>query len=295
MFDQGEQGPFTGVQRHEVDEVEQARLGQVTQLGVDETTPERDDHVRVLRLHRLRDAQRRVHRTGKRHRQQQQPGAVPIDGCKRQPRQALVHEVGCGGQRRGQGVETGLAGRQLLGVPHELEAAVDGVSKHVGQVVEVQGGEVARAVLQPQRAESPGQRVTAGIVDEHVERTEPSALGEPAPAHDAVRERRVTSLQEAQGGADRRAVALELGEKVRHLGRSFRLGQRRGTRAHQLEALRRKQVEHEGECQVLLHRRDAARAQEAREVGGRGVGRVELGHRRDDSQHPEVVDGHRLS
>jgi hypothetical protein len=51
--------------------------------------------------------------------------------------------------------------RQALGVAHELEARVDRLAQHVGQVVQVQRGQVARAVLHAQRAEGPGQRVAA--------------------------------------------------------------------------------------------------------------------------------------
>ncbi len=36
VLDQGEQGPLATVQGHEIHEVEQARLGQLAQLGVDE-------------------------------------------------------------------------------------------------------------------------------------------------------------------------------------------------------------------------------------------------------------------
>jgi hypothetical protein len=57
-----------------------------------------------------------------------------------------------------QRVEGGLAAGQRLGVTHELEALIDRVAQHVGQVVQVERAEVARLVLHAQRAEGPGQR-----------------------------------------------------------------------------------------------------------------------------------------
>ena len=289
MLDQREQRPFAGIQRHDVDEVEQTRLGEFTQLGVDETAAERDDHLRMPRLHRLGDAQRRIHRPRERHRQQEQRGAMPIDGRECERGQAFVHQVGRGSERFGQRIETGLAGRQLLGVAHELEPAVDSIAQHVGEVVEVERREMARAILQAERAERPGERVAAVVVDIHVERAEARTLGEPVPADDAVRERRVVSLQEADRGADRRVVTLELGEEMRHGRGSSCFGQRLGTGAHLLEPRRREQVEHKRERQVFLHRRDAARPQEAGQVGRRRVRRVELRHRRDDGQHSGIA------
>jgi hypothetical protein len=51
-----------------------------------------------------------------------------------------------------------------FGVAHELEARVHRLAQHVGQVVQVQRGQVAGPVLQAQGAEGPGQRVAALFV-----------------------------------------------------------------------------------------------------------------------------------
>ena len=112
--------------------------------------------------------------------------------------QRAVHQVQRRGQRLGQRLEAGLAGRQLLGVAHELEARVDRVAQHVGDVVQVQRGQVARAVVRAQRTEGPGQRIAAIVVDIGVERHEARPLGQEAAAGDAVHQRRVAALQEGQ-------------------------------------------------------------------------------------------------
>jgi hypothetical protein len=97
----------------------------------------------------------------------------------------------------------------VLGVAHEFEARVDRLAQHVGQVVQVQRGQVARAVLHAQRAEGPGHRVTAVRVHVHGQRLEARAFGQEAAAADAVRQRGVTPLQEGHHRADGLAVALE--------------------------------------------------------------------------------------
>ena len=58
MFQQREQRALAGVERDEVEEVEDTRLGQLAQLGVDEAAAQRGDDRRVVRLDRLRDAER---------------------------------------------------------------------------------------------------------------------------------------------------------------------------------------------------------------------------------------------
>ncbi|MNV87946.1 hypothetical protein D3C71_1821090 [compost metagenome] len=88
---------------------------------------------------------------------------------KRQFAQRVVHQRGRGRQGVGQGVEGGLAARQGFGVAHEFKARVDGVPQHVGQIVQVQGGQVLGAVVQAQRAECPTQGVAALFVQVDVQ------------------------------------------------------------------------------------------------------------------------------
>ena len=76
----------------------------------------------------------------------------------------LIHQVHGRGQRGGQGLEAGLAHRQAFGVAHELEARVHRVLQHIGDVVEVERGQVARPVLHPERAEGPAQCVAIAFV-----------------------------------------------------------------------------------------------------------------------------------
>ena len=129
---QRQQRPLAAVQRDHVDEVEQARLGQLAQLGVDEAAAQRDGDGRIVRLDRLRDAQRAVHRAGEGHRQQHQRGRWRAIS-RAQALQRAIDQVGWRKPRLRQRLEAGLAGGELLGVAHELEARVDGVAQHVGQ------------------------------------------------------------------------------------------------------------------------------------------------------------------
>jgi hypothetical protein len=134
------------VERHVVKVVEHARLGQLAQLGVDKAAAQHGDDVRVLRLDGLRNAKGRIHRAGEGHRQQHHGGPVALDGLQGQARSVLVHQVGRRRQRLGQRVEGGLAARQRLGVAHELKARVHRIAQHIGQVVQVQRGQVLGAV-----------------------------------------------------------------------------------------------------------------------------------------------------
>ena len=283
VLDQREQRALAGVERDVVEVVEHARLGELAQLGVDEAAAEHGHDGRVVRLDRLRDAKGRVHRAGERHRDQHQGRRVALHGRERQRDQRAVDEVGRGGQRIGERVEGRLALRERFGIAHELEARVDRVAQHVGDVVQVQRGEVPRAVVQAERAEGPGERVAAVFGHVDVKRFEARALGQKGAAADAVRGGRVAALQERDRRRDRREVAVELRvEAPSRCGVRLRCGQRVDAFAHRAQAGRREQFEHQRQREVFLRRMDVARAQEAGQVGGRRVGRVELRHRRDD-------------
>ncbi len=132
--------------------------------------------------------------------------------------QGLIDQIQGRGQSLRERIEGRLALRQRLGVAHELEARVDAVAQHVGQIVQVQRGQVARLVLHAQRAKSPGQRVTAFCIDIHIERLEARSLGQEGAAANAVRQRRVAPLQISDDRCDRRCIALELLQKLIHLG-----------------------------------------------------------------------------
>ena len=148
---------------------------------------------------------------------------------------------------------------------------------------------MARPVLDAEHAEGPGQRVAAVLVGIDVERGEARPLGQELAAGDAVADRRVVPLQEGDGRGDGGEVALEvLGKAVQ---RRAALALRNGLDAlvDGAQAGQRKQFEHQPERDVVLHRHDAARAQEAGQVGGRRVGRVELRHRWDERQDARRV------
>jgi hypothetical protein len=281
VLQQRQRRALAGVEREVVEVVEHARLAQLAQLGVDIAAAQRRDDVRVPRLDGLGDAEGGIDRAREGHRRQHQRRAVAFHGLQRQALQRAVDQV----RRRGQRLEGGLALRQLLGVAHELEARVDGVAQHVGQVVQVQRGQVARAVVQAQGAEGPGHGVAAVGVDVDVQRREARALGQEAAAADAVRQRGVTALQEGDGRLERLQVGVEpFAERCDRRAAAL-AGQRVDGGLQRLQPGGRQQFQDQRQRQVLLRRRHAARAQEAGEVGGRRIRRVQLRHRRDERQH----------
>ena len=176
----------------------------------------------------------------------------------RQPDQRAVDQVQRGGECGGQRVEGGLALRQRFGVAHELETWVDRIAQHVGDVVEVQRGEVARTVLHAQGTEGPGERVATVVVDVDVERLEARALGQESAATNAVAERWVIALKEGERRRDGRVVAVEGAVKCGDACGA--LGRRQGIElgAHRQQAFGREQRKHQRQRQVFLHRSDTA-------------------------------------
>src|SRR5687767_9324174 len=99
-------------------------------------------------------------------------------------------------------IERRLAGRQRFGVANELEARVDGVADDIRQVVEIEGGDVFRAILQPQGTEGPVQRITFALVVGSIlsERSETGAFRQVVPRGDAMGEAWIATLQESNDG-----------------------------------------------------------------------------------------------
>ncbi len=221
---------------------------------------------------------------------------MPVEGGQRQLVQQLVHQRGWRGQRLRERVEAGLAAGERLGVAHELEARVHRVAQHVGQVVQVQRAQMPCLVLHAQRAKGPGQRVAAAVAHVHVvvgvQRRKARAFRQQAARGHAVRQRGVAPLQVGDGRADAAAVGAKLVQKGVHAARApcFGLGQR--TAAHGRQPGGREDFQDQRQRQVFLHGADTARAQEAGEVGGGRVGRVELRHRRDEAQDAQAGLGH---
>jgi hypothetical protein len=238
------------------------------------------------RLTVLRDAQRRVDGAGKGHRQQHHVRRVALDRLERERLERPVHQVGRGRERLCERLEGGLARGELLGIADELEPVVHGVAHDVGDVVQVERRQVARAVREAERPERPGERVPsflAGGVG--LERVEAPSLGKELAGGDAVRERCVAPLQERDRRIDGRRVTWVLGEKMSHPGGALRCRLRLGRAAQRRHTFAREKPQHQSEREVLLARIDAARAQKAGQIGDRRVRGVELRHRRDEAEH----------
>ena len=292
MVEQRQQRALTRIERDVVKVVKHARLGQLAQFGVDKSAAQHRDDLGVVCLDGLCNAKRRIHRARKRHRQQHHIGRVACHRFERERAQHLVHQRGRGGQGLGQWFERGLAARQRFGVAHKLKAFVHRVAQHIGQVVQVQRGQVLGLVVQAQGAKSPAQRVAALLMNIDIERGEARPFGQEAAAHDAVRQRAVAPLQKGNGGANGGQIPVLLRGKALHRRALLFGGHRIDPGGHCAQTFRREQAQHQRQRQVLLRRRNAARAQKPREVGGRGVRCVELRHRGDDGQHAKRWDGH---
>lgn len=98
----------------------------------------------------------------------------------------------------------------------------------------------------------------------------------------------IAPLQKADHRIDGGLIAIEMVEKMAD-GFGFLLFRRQGKQqlADLAEAIAAEQFEHQRQRQIGLHRIHPSAAQKAGEVGGGGVGGVELGHGRDQRQYLE--------
>ena len=284
MFEQGQQRAFAIVEGDVVEIVEHPRLAEFAQFGIDEAAAKNRDDRRVVRLDRLRDAKRAIHVAGEGRRHQYYGRRMPLHGCQRQLVQDAVDQIGRCRQSLGERVERGLALCQRLRIAHELKARIDRVAQYVGDIVKVQGGKVPGAILHPECAECPGQRIAAIRIDIGVEWLEAWPFGKKVAAADAMPDRRVAPLQESHGRFDRRQIAIEDPIEGLHPLRALLRRRRRDALAHRQQSVAREQAQHQGQSEILLHRVDAARTQETGQIGRRRIGRVELRHRRDDGE-----------
>ena len=184
-------------------------------------------------------------------------------------------------------IERRLARRQRFCIAHELEARVDGIADDVREVIEIKGGDVLGAILQPQRTKGPVERVAFVLlaVDVVLERCKARAFGQVMPRSDTMSQAGIATLQKSNGRRDCGAVGLEvLGEEARG-GRVLFAGQRAHLPVNRLHALHREQLERQGDGEIGLFRFEAARAQEPGEIRRRRIRRVELRHRRNDRQN----------
>ncbi len=172
----------------------------------------------------------------------------------RQCMQGCIYQIVRRSECHLQLIERRLARRQRFCIAHELEARVDGIADDVREIIEIQGGDVLGAILQPQRAKGPVEHVAFMllIVGGVLERCKARTFRQVMPRRDAMGHAGVAALQKSNGRRDCRAVGLEvLGEEAR----SYRVlfaGQRAHSPMNGLHALRRQQLERQGEGQIGL-------------------------------------------
>ena len=202
IFQQRENRALAVVERDVVEIIEDARLFQLAQFGIDVAAAEHGDDVRVHGLDRLRHAEGGIDRAGEGHGEQHDVWTVAVNGRQGQFFEGASISVGGCGQGSGQRFEGRLAARQRFGVADEFETRIDRLAQHVGEIVQIQGGKVSGPVLHAERAKGPGQRITAVVVDVFVERGEARSFGQEIAPADAMADRRVAPLQEGDGRGD---------------------------------------------------------------------------------------------
>ena len=221
MLHQRQHRPFAVVQRDVIEEIENARLGQFAQFRVHEAAAQRRGNARVGFLDRLRDAERAVHASRKRNRDEHQVRPMRFQRRADPCAQDFVHERRLRRQRPGQRVEGRLAARQQFAVARELEARIDRVANRVGQIVQVERGQMLGPILRAQRAERPGQRIAVILRHEGIQIPKPRSLRQKAPRANPVRQGRILALQERHRCIDRIRIAVELLPERPHRFRRF--------------------------------------------------------------------------
>ena len=124
------------------------------------------------------------------------------------------------GQRASQWFETGLARRQLLAVTNKIEARINRLTQHIGEVIEVQGSQVPRSILRTQGAERPGEWILAPAGIEDLQTLEPRPFRQELPRYDAMRQSRIPTLQKADHRVDRCKVRRQMAQEMHRLGRT---------------------------------------------------------------------------
>ena len=160
--------------------------------------------------HRLGNAKGAVHGPGKGDGQEEQLRLVFCDGLQCQVREHGVHEVGCSSKRLSQGLEARLAARQAFAVTHEFKTGVDGITQHIGQVVQVQRCQMLCAVVLPECTECPGQRVGRLGVAVHIQRGKARTFRQEAAPCDAVAQCEVAPLQKRNRGRNGGEVVVKV-------------------------------------------------------------------------------------
>ena len=219
-----QQRPLAVVERDVVEVVEHARIAQRAQLGVHPAAAEDQRGFRRRGADRARHAERAVHVAGEGRGDGDDVGSLRGEQFARELIERFVDERGLAGQRLVQRIEGRRARGEPLAVARELEARVDAEAPDVGEVVDVQAGEVARLLGRAQRAE--------GRVDLLVERLfEARPFGKEGAADDAKGQARIAALQEADRRLHGVRVALGMREEVRDRRRHRRRACRRPSRA----------------------------------------------------------------
>ena len=162
-------------------------------------------------------------------------------------------------ERGAQRIERRRARRELLAVARQLEARVDAVADHVGEIVDVEAREVLGAIGDAERAERPRQRIV--VVARRARRRARAKRG-PSGSSSRPTMRSasagIAALEEAHDGSTVVEVALAVREEVRDRRRALRsrarLRARSARRARASSPARREQAQEQLERRIGLAR-----------------------------------------
>ena len=188
--------------------------------------------------------------------------------------QHLVEQVGGGLQGLVQGLEAGGGESQLLGVARKAELRAHGFLDEVGEVLQVERGQVAGLVGEAHGAEG-------GFQVGHV--VEAAGFGQETTVADAWSQRQVLILQEANDRSDGSQVAVlqtqhPLGVVAKGKRTSF------NSLENPPQSRCRKQPQHQLQAHIGLRHIEAAPAQKPLDVSRGRIRGVELRERRREKQ-----------
>jgi hypothetical protein len=179
-------------------------------------------------------------------------------------------------QRLGEGIERRGRRRDVLAVAAQSPERIDGRRDEIGEVVQIETGQVASPVGGAERPERPAIVLARG-------QTRP--LGQEPSGRDPRCQRRVAPLQKADHRIDRVQIGVGLEQD-----RLDRLGPCAGPRPDRLENAIQTRAREDGErgfdAEVRLLGVVPPRPKKAGEVRRGRIRRVELGQRRREEQNP---------
>ena len=147
VFDDGEHRPFSGIQRDEIDKVENTPIAQLAQFGVNETATQNNTGPWRNTFNSLGDSKRGINAAGEWYGEQHQIRTFSFNSFDSELIQISIHQGGGLCQRLRQGFKARLAGGQRLGITNKFKARINSITNHIRQIIEIQRGVVSCPIV----------------------------------------------------------------------------------------------------------------------------------------------------